>query len=679
MPLVSAVNIRHQFGDSVVLDGATLTIEPGERIGLVGRNGTGKSTLLKAIGGALTPDGGDVNLQRGARVGYLRQDPELAADETLREAAERAFAELHALHRRLHEAFEEMAEAEGADLERLLRRQERLEREIEAAGGYAIDHRIDATLHGLGFTDAQFAINCQDLSGGQRARLALAQLLLEEPDVLLLDEPTNHLDINGRLWLEEFLASEFKGAVLMVSHDRYLLDRVVSRIVEVEDGRLIEYPGNYHQFRKMRYERRLTQSRAYDKQQSKFRQQEEYIRRYKTGQRAKEARGRQSKLEREKRGAIEKPMELETFGFALPKAPRTGDQVVNARGISKRYTNVDNRSGEDVGEKVLFHDLDVVIGRGERWGIIGPNGAGKTTLVRTLLGEAEPDAGTVRLGTNLQIGHFTQTETGVNLDQPVYRYIQSVIRKENPDIEMSEQHARNLAGAFLFSGDEQDKELRVLSGGERSRARLAGLLASAKNLLVLDEPTNHLDIPSAERIEEAMTADPRQGGYGGALLLISHDRALIDEACDHLIVLDGEGGAEIFFGNYSMWRDREAERARDRRAREDEEKRQAAERDKQRRAAEEEKRRERQAAQRASAGKASGSNAQRLLARMSTEQIEERIERIERRIRSIDADLLTPEVWKSPEKGNALGEERARLASELAPLEMEWASRAETG
>jgi len=670
MPLVSAINLCHAYGQSIVLDGATFVIEAGERVGVVGRNGSGKSTLLKAMAGLLKPDSGEIQAQRGVRVGYLRQDPELDPDETLRDAAEGAFAELHALHGQLHAIFEEMATAEGAALETLLKRQERLETQIEAAGGYAIDHRIDATLHGLGFTDAQFGIRCGDLSGGQRGRLALARLLLEEPDVLLLDEPTNHLDLNARLWLESFLRDEYRGAVALISHDRYLLDNVVHRIAEVEAGRLIDYPGNYAKFRELRLERRITQARAYEKQQTDFKRQAAYIRKYKAGQRAKEAKGREKKLERAKQEtSIERPLELETFSLELPKAPRTGERVISARGITKTYNNTDPRSGEPTGEKVLFRDLDVAISRGERWGIIGPNGAGKTTLVRTLLGEQPADSGESRLGSNVMIGHFKQSEAGLDLDLPVYRFLQKAIKDENPNTLMSEQQARDLAGAFLFSGDDQEKQMRDLSGGERSRARLAALLASAKNVLILDEPTNHLDIPSAERLEEALTTDPKRGGFDGTLLLISHDRALIDAACDHLTVLDGSGGAEIFLGNYSDWARKQGERAAERAQVDEARKRQGAEQSK----------RERQKAHQQREAAQKVKTASNGLAKMSTSRLETRIEEIEGRLRAIDAELGDPEVWRDGGRSSKLSEERSALSAELEPLEFEWSRRAEEG
>ncbi|MEX2218291.1 MAG: ABC-F family ATP-binding cassette domain-containing protein [Phycisphaerales bacterium] len=674
MPLIAAVNIRHTYGEDIILDGVSISIDAGERIGMVGRNGTGKSTLLKVLGGLIRPDDGSVNVQRGIRVGYLTQDPVLDPDETLRDSAEGAFDELHRLHAEQHAGYERMAEAttagDDAEVERLMKRQADLERQIEVAGGYAIDHKIEAVLHGLGFTDAQFSIKCRDLSGGQRGRLALARLLLEEPDVLLLDEPTNHLDIEGRLWLESFLTQDFKGAVLMVSHDRYLLDAVVSRIVETEQARLIDYPGNYEAFRELRAERRLAQHRAYENQQTKFKKEEAYIRRYKAGQRAKQARGRQTKLTREMdSSSLERPMEMTTFAFELPKAERTGDVVVAGRGLAKSYD-----------EKVLFKDLDIIIGRGERWGIIGPNGAGKSTLVRCLLKEQDPDAGTVRHGTNLKVGYYRQQHEGLDPEMPVFRYLQNVIMKENAaggSVQpMSEQQARNLAGAFLFSGDEQLKELGLLSGGERSRAVLAGLLASSKNLLVLDEPTNHLDIPSSERLEDALSME---GGYDGTLIVISHDRALIDATCDHIVVLDGKGGAEVLIGNYTDWHERDVARRSERSARD----------------ADERRRREQQE-KRAAAAKAlapSGTSVPPVrssanpnqrpagasagaLSRLKQDQLESKIEKLQARIKEIDASFADPDVYADHNRASRLGAERQKLLAELEPLEFEWMQRA---
>jgi len=673
MPILAATNIHVHYGPDVILDGVTLSVEPGERIGIVGRNGGGKSTLLKAITGSLKVDGGDISIQKGKRIGYLQQDPDLKPDETLRTAAEGAFAELHHLHGQLDGVFDAMATADGVALDKLLKDQERLEARIESSGGYAIDHKIDATLHGLGFTDAQFAIRCEDLSGGQRARLSLAKLLLESPDAILLDEPTNHLDIEGCLWLESFLKEEFTGAVLMVSHDRYLLDNVVHRIIEVEFGRIIDYPGSYTAFREIRAQRRLTQQRSFAKQQTKFKQQEEFIRKFKTGQRAKEARGRQLKLDREKEMAIEKPMELSTLRLSLPKAPRSGDQVITSRYLTKQYDNIDHRTGEPIegeaAQKALYRDLDITISRGERWGIIGPNGAGKSTLARCILGEQKPDAGFTKIGSNVLVGHFAQTSEGVDPELSVYRYIQrEVKRNTDGEVELSEQQSRDLAGAFLFSGSEQDKQMLVLSGGEKSRCRLAALIASAKNLLVLDEPTNHLDIPSAERLEEALSIE---GGYAGTVILISHDRALIDAVCDHVIALDGEGNAEVVIGNYTDWRRKHTQRQRASKDRLEAEREEERRKEKQRRAQRESKK------ARQAPAKSSTNNKQRMLERMSVEQLEKKIEEIEKGIAGADAELADPDVWRDGKKMDKISGERQKLVEELEPLEFEWSRRAE--
>ncbi|QOJ00352.1 MAG: ABC-F family ATP-binding cassette domain-containing protein [Phycisphaeraceae bacterium] len=664
MPLLTATNISHAFGQRLILDRVSITVEPGQRVGVVGRNGCGKSTLLKILAGMMTPDSGEVMLQRGTRAGYLRQDHAFDPSETLRGIAESAFERLHALHRELDAVFQRMAHAGGDELDRLLKQQSRLETEMEQAGGYAVDHRIDEVLHGLGFTDAQFGVTASGLSGGQKGRAALAKLLLEEPDVLLLDEPTNHLDIDGRLWLERFLTEEFKGAVILISHDRYLLDRVVGSIVEVEQCRLIDYPGNYRAFREMREQRRLTMMRAYENQQDQFRKEKAFILRYKAGQRAKQARGRQSKLDRAiERSTLERPVELETFRLELPKAERTGDIVVSARGLTKQYTS------EDGTVKTLFRGFDAQVGRGERWGIIGPNGAGKSTLVRCLLGEEDPDEGKASLGSRVVVGHFKQTHEHLDGTLQVYRYLQNIIMKEAPGQAFSEQQARDLAGAFLLSGEDQDREMGSLSGGERARAVLAGLLASAKNLLVLDEPTNHLDIPSAERLEDALTpGEDDRDGYQGTLILISHDRALIDATCDHLIVLDGKGGATIFLGNYSDWHEKQQAVAKD--------EARAAAAEKERRERDEARRRKDEEDRRAAARRASKSNPEASrLARMTSDQIEKRIAEIEARTRAIDAEMSSGEVWKDPKKMDRLGDERRRLAEELTPLEMEYFSR----
>ncbi len=661
MALLSVANLVYSIGARRLLDGVNLTLSEGEHVGLVGRNGCGKSTLMKVICGQAghQADAGQAQLARGASVGYLSQDPMLDEKLTCREEAATAFAKLHKLHQKLERLTEGMSSATGEELERLMKRYERVEEDIQTAGGYTVDHRIDATLHGLGLGDEVFGVPVGGLSGGQKGRLALAKLLLSEPDVLLLDEPTNHLDINGREWLEQFLKG-YRGAVILVSHDRWLLDRVVSKIYEFGEGQLDEYPGDYSAFRAQRVERRLARQRVYDKTQTKIRQEQQFIDRYRAGQRASQAQGREKRLERFKRDeAVEAPAESGEINLTLAPPARCGDRVITADGVSKRYE-----------DKVLFAGLDIEINRGDRVGIVGPNGAGKSTLVRALLGDLAPDSGKVRIGSGVDVGHYRQSHEGLDLNLTVVQYLQRFVPGE------TEQAGRDLAGAFLFSGQEQDKPLGVLSGGERSRAVLAGLVAGGHNLLVLDEPTNHLDISSAERLEVALrqfTAERSGFGQkvsgGGTLILITHDRMLLQDLVDHLIVLDGDGKAEHFFGSYSEY----AESVR-----------RAAEREKEVRDAGAKVRAAQvRPAKRADkrAGKGARGKSDKApagaLSKLNHASLENRIEKIESRLRGVDEAMADPGAYRDAEGIKRLQAEREGLAQELAPLEAEWARRAE--
>ncbi len=651
MPLVTASNLRVTLGAKQVLDGATFGLEPGERVGLVGRNGCGKTTLLKILCNTAKMDSGDVSLQRGVRLGYMAQEHRFDVGDTMRTAASKAMAEADQAKIALDAVFEAMATAEGDELQRLLDRQVELEEAIERGGGWSSDHLVDAVLHGLGFVDEQFDIPVTGLSGGQKARLSLARLLLQNPDVILLDEPTNHLDIDGCKWLENFLAETFKGAVVVISHDRRLLDRVVHRIEEIHDGRVRSYPGNYEAFVALRAERHLTQMRVHEKQLDKIRSEERYIMRYKAGQRAKQARGRATRLERFKRDElVERPIELDSMRISLPSGPRVGDSVLVAEGISKK-----------LGDRQLFSNLDLFIAPGDRIGIIGPNGTGKTTLVRTLLGELEPDTGTIKRSPKMHAGWFRQTHEHLDRTLNIWQHLQRTVPARPGGSKLTEQEARNLAGAFLFSGIEQEKALGELSGGERARAVIAGLVAGGHNLLVLDEPTNHLDIPSAERLEEALAMDPDDGGFDGALLLVSHDRALLAATCDRLIVMDGHGNASLFDGTYDEW---EAKRAADARA------------------AATPKESQRRAPTPAPAAKPSPKPAEPKgkrspLGNKSAEELESAIARMNARKTAIDEDLVSPALARDRAKLDRLLKEREQLEKDLAGHEEAWLRKAD--
>lgn len=674
MPLLTVANLEFHYGDRAILNGVNLSLEMGDHIGLVGRNGCGKSTLMKLIAGLSKhkPDAGQIQLQRSATAGYLSQHHDLNLENTLREEAGTAFAEVERLHKQLENVAEKMGDADPDELDKLMKQYERLEHDIEAAGGYAVDHIIEETLHGLGLTDELFNIKVGDLSGGQRGRLALAKLLLAEPDLLLLDEPTNHLDIPGRQWLEQFI-SNYRGAVILISHDRWLLDRCVKCIYEMENGQLVEYPGNYQKFRQLRKERFEALRTARDKQQTYIKQQQSFIDRYRAGQRSKQAQGRESRLDRYKQDLIELPQEFGTMKLRFNPQERSGDIVLDGESLKLSY-----------GDRTLFQDITIRLKRGERLGVIGPNGAGKSTIVRVLLDEQTPDEGKVRLGANLSVGYFRQTHDGLDLNQSVVQFLQKFVANN------TEQEARDLAGAFLFSGQDQDKYLSVLSGGERGRAVLASLMIGGHNLLVLDEPSNHLDIPAAERLEEAIqqftSADQKYGvnkDTEGTLVLISHDRMLLDNTVNRLLIFDGKGGVEQFDGTYHEYLEtlsrKKAEAAAKQEAAEKE--RQAQEKAARKKQQQQEKKAAEKQAASTGKGKSKKQKQKKTNTRfghLSLSKIEARIEELETRRSELDQLLADPETYKDQSRFNELHKEHETISDELQPLEEEWASRADS-
>lgn len=672
MSLISVANLGLSLGDRRLFDGANLTLEPGEKIGMVGRNGCGKSTLLKLIAGAidLQPDSGQVQVARDASVGYLRQDPDLNPDHTLREEALAAFAHLQQLQNQLETLAHDMATAEGDALQKLLDAYERTEHQLQAAGGFVVDHQVEATLHGVGLTDEFFDVRVGDLSGGQKGRLALAKLLLSQPTVLLLDEPTNHLDIAGRQWLEGFLA-QFHGAALIVSHDRWLLDHVVSRICEMHEGRIEEYPGNYHQFLELRALRRLEQQRVYDKQQDRIKSEQAFIDRYRAGQRARQAQGRLKRLERFVRDeTIDRPMELDELRLSISPSKRAGDLVIVAEHISKAYP-----------DKPLFKDVSLVLKRGDRLGVIGPNGAGKSTLIRCLLGQQEIDHGKLRVGASVDVGFYRQSHDHLNMSHTVVDYLRQFVMGGTM-VPGSEQAARDLAGAFMFSGESQDKQLGSLSGGERSRAVLAGLVVCGHNLLVLDEPTNHLDISSAERLEQALRKFTAvQEGFaqnqpgGGTLVLITHDRMLLEHLVNQLLVFDGKGNVRHFLGTYSEYLAAEQSALSQAQAAATTHTTKAPPKPK----VEKESRKESDETKGSSPSStdADHKNKRSRFGHLSQQKLEQMIIEHEQELAQIDQTLADPETYRDAQKVKRLQAQREKVKAGLTPLEEEWAERAQ--
>src|SRR5262245_59574297 len=523
-------DVYKSYGTQDVLRGASLQVNPGEHVGLVGRNGAGKSTIFRLVRADETADRGDVVRARGVKLGLLDQHVHFKSGSTVHESALAAFGRLQQIEHEMHELEHRMAEAVD-DLEKILERYSDLQHEFEHEGGFEYAARAEAILQGLGFERDMWSLETEKLSGGQQNRLGLACLLLAVPDVLLLDEPTNHLDVNAVEWLEEFL-QEYQSAYIIISHDRYFLDRTCRRIVELEHGRASNYTGNYSAYLVEREERREAQQRAYDNQQHLIAKTEEFIRRNLAGQKTKQAKSRRKMLEKlERLDAVRH--DQSSGDFRLQSIERTGNHVLTVTDLSIGYT-----------DKLLAQDISFILRRGECLGIIGPNGSGKTTFLRTILNKLTPLGGEVRWGSKVQIGYYAQQLDDLDDRNEIIMELRRVAPSTATAGEL-----RSFLAKFLFTGDDVYKHVRDLSGGEKGRLALAKLIYSRVNVLVLDEPTNHRDIPSREALEEALSA------YEGTIVTISHDRYFLDRVATQILSLDGVGGAEHYDGDYTEYHD----------------------------------------------------------------------------------------------------------------------------
>ncbi len=532
MPIATLHNLTKGFGHKSLFEKLNLSIYRGQRIGLIGANGSGKTTLLRILLGQETPDDGSASIRKGVSVGYLEQNPTFTAGNTVIDEAEEAFADLHQLSQRLRILEHEMAHVVGDELEKVLAKYQHVQHEFELAGGYAWRHRLEATLQGVGLPPEIWEQDVQTLSGGQRSRLALARLLIGEPDVLLMDEPTNHLDLGAVQWLEDYLL-DFKGAVLLISHDRYLLDRLATRIAWLHYTKLTTFNGNYSHFIVQRDLMELSQERAFTQQQEDIAKQQEFIRRFGAGQRSKEAKGREKRLNRllisdQMVGEVRQEQGVH---ITFDTDQRAGDRLLGVRGLSKSY-----------GSNCLWDGLNFDVTRGERIGIIGPNGSGKTTLLESLVGRRDADRGDVRWGANIVVGYYDQNLEDLNEENSAFEEVMA-------GRDCGQQAVRDMLGTLLFTGDQADKPIGVLSGGERARVRLAQLLLDKPNVLVMDEPTNHLDIASCEALERTLCQFP------GTILCVSHDRYFLDKVVKRLLVLRPPAVVD-FLGNYSAWHQR---------------------------------------------------------------------------------------------------------------------------
>ena len=526
MILLNVVNITKHFGPDPVLDGVSFEVRPTDKIGLVGPNGAGKTTLLSILAGRLSADAGAVELHSTARLDYLEQQPTIVPGRTLWEEAAAALESLSSLSVDAERIAHELSRAtEPAEHKRLAERFDHLQHELTHRDAYNIDHRIERVLEGLGFTRENFQQPIEQLSGGQHNRLLLARLLLAEPDVMLLDEPSNHLDVEATQWLERFLADS-PQAMIVVSHDRYFLDKVTNRTVELFHGTVDDYAGNFSAYWRQKAQRLEVQTRTYEKQQEFIAKTEDFIRRNHYGQNHTQAEDRRKKLARLERVGPPRHIEAPPMGFT--PADRTGDIVLRVEHLAKAY------------DRPLFTDLSFDILRGERWGILGPNGSGKTTLLRCLVGEERPDEGRVITGTRVRVGYHDQLLRSLDPGEQVVDAIRPAGKLFN------EPQRRGLLARFGLTGDAVFQRVDSLSGGERSRAALAQLAADDANVLVLDEPTNHLDLWARDALERSLTE------FNGTVLLVSHDRYFLNRAVDHLLVVE-PGRFRVIEGNYDAY------------------------------------------------------------------------------------------------------------------------------
>lgn len=525
MAVLKISGLSKSFGIKTVFENVSFEVRSGERIGLVGANGAGKTTLLKCIMGAEEADKGSVKASDGAIIGYLRQDFNYTS-HTIREEMEDAWKDVLYYKDRMETLAREL-ESSKSD-EKLVEAYGRAEARFEFLGGYDYESTTRKILTGLGFSDDDWDRDIHSFSGGQKVRINLAAAFVRHPDFLLLDEPTNHLDMGMLEWLEEYLRS-YKGGILMISHDRYFLDGAATGIIDLENHHIRSFRGGYTRYMETKENQDRAYEKAYEKQQEHIKETEEYIRRYKAGIKAKQARGRQSQLNRLVR--LEKPVHQASLRFHFDPPQECADKVLDVLRVEGSY-----------GSHILFKDLTIHIKKGETVGLIGPNGAGKTTILKMIMGEKKPDTGFIQLGNNVKMGYYSQEQERLHPKLTVLDEVRDTFN-------FGEKEARNILGMFLFRGDDVFKTVGMLSGGEKARLSLLCLFLEKPNFLILDEPTNHLDIPTREIMEDAIEA------FGGTCLVVSHDRYFLDKVADRILELD-HGKLTEYLGNYSYYKEK---------------------------------------------------------------------------------------------------------------------------
>lgn len=629
--ILSCNHISKSYGVETILNDCSFFINDNEKAAIVGNNGAGKSTIMKIIMGELSPDDGNVIIGKDKTIGYLAQYQDLGSDTTIYEEVKSVKQNLIDMEQKLLEYEKEMAKVSGDELSKLIETYTNLEHRFQLLNGYSYKSEIEGVIKGLGFTEDDFNKSVGNLSGGQKTRVALCKLLLEKPDIIMLDEPTNHLDLNSIKWLETYLLN-YNGAVLIIAHDRYFLDKIVSKVIEIENHKAHVYNGNYSDFAVKKQELRVATMNAYLKQQSEIKHQEEVIaklRSYKQEKFYKRAESREKQLE--KIDLIEKPEELKNnMTIKLEPDIVSGNDVLSVEDLEKSYNTL------------LFKNISFEIKRGEHVAIIGDNGTGKTTILKIINGLVDADSGIIKLGTNVHIGYYDQEQHNLTDENTLFEEI------ANSYPNMTNTKIRNTLAAFMFTGEDVFKRVSDLSGGEKGRLSLAKLMLSEANLIILDEPTNHLDMASKEILENAIN------NYTGTVLYVSHDRYFINQTANRILELTNTKLIN-YLGNYDYYEEKKEELTATFAPKEE----------------------------KAKAEKTTSSNKQDYLERKAEaarirklkndiSKVEEKIKKYEDRLNELDEMVADPSVSTNSAKLNEIGKEQNEISDKLDKLMEEW-------
>ena len=638
MSLLILEDLKKHFGPQEVLRGTSLAISPGQKVGIVGRNGGGKTTLFRMITGEEAPDWGRVVIRKGARMTFVPQRPVFEPDELVRAHVESGLDAARKVGAALEIVGEKMGTAEGKELDRLMRDHDRLTGEMETLDGWDLEHKVEKVLSGIGLPKRLWDSKANTLSGGEKNRVSLARALVGGGDLLLLDEPTNHLDLVGIEWLEKYLR-EIHSAILVVSHDRRLLTNSVHRILELEFGQLNSYPGNYTKYVELKSERYETDLKAYVQQREMLKKEEGFIKKHMGSQRTAEAKGRLKKLGHITR--LERPNhDVRRPVIKAPEAARGGEKVMGIEHLKAGY-----------GDKVLLSNVNLRVGRGQRIGLVGPNGSGKTTLLKIMAGVLSPLAGEVVRGHGEECAYFDQDTSHLRPDSTPFG---EILRRHS---KMSDLEIRSHLALFLFRGDGVDKVITALSGGERARLALAILVLSKPSWLAMDEPTNHLDLAGRTALEEML------GGFQGAILCISHDREFLDGLTTHTWEVH-DGGVLEYEGNYSAWRAAKQAEVDDAGAKKVQ---QAADTRKHQEA-------KAQAASRKDKGKAKDKSPRKKSNPWKLEKLEAKIMKLEGKLEKLNETLTNEEVYSNVDKLRDTQYRIAEVEMELQQANEEWES-----